>query len=295
MDWDDARVFLAVARAGQMLGAARKLGLDHATVSRRIAALEKALGVTLVERRTTGCGLTGQGEAFLPNAERMETEMLRAQAALSGADVAVSGNVRIGAPDGFGTFVLAPRLGALMDEHPGLTVQLVPLPRAFSLAKREADIAIAIDRPTEGRLVVRKLTDYTLSLYAARAYVARHPALCAASVASGHRVVAYVPDLLFSPSLDYLGEFGLADAPKFECAGMIGQMEAVRAGAGIGVLHDYAVRGDPDFVRICPGQQVRRSYWLVTHDDVKDFARVRLALDHIAGIAAQLAKRFAQP
>ncbi|MCB1524314.1 MAG: LysR family transcriptional regulator, partial [Rhodoblastus sp.] len=164
LDWDNARIFLAVARTGQMLGAARKLGLDHATVSRRIATLETALGVKLIERRTNGCALTATGETFLASAEKIETEMLRAQAALSGADVAVSGNVRVGAPDGFGTFVLARHLSALMDEHPGLNVQLVPLPRAFSLAKREADIAVTIDRPVEGRLTVKKLTDYSLSL-----------------------------------------------------------------------------------------------------------------------------------
>jgi molybdate transport repressor ModE-like protein len=291
LDWDNARIFLAVARTGQMLGAARKLNLDHATVSRRINALEQALGVKLVERRTNGCVLTATGETFLASAERIETEMLRAQAALSGADVAAGGNVRVGAPDGFGTFVLARHFGALMDEHPGLAVQLVPLPRAFSLAKREADIAVTIDRPVEGRLTVKKLTDYSLSVYVSRDYLDRHPAL-AKGDAAGHRVVAYVPDLLFSPALDYLGEFGLADHQKFECAGMLGQIEAVRAGAGIGVLHDYAARNYADLVRVLPERRVTRAYWIVAHDDVRDFARVRLVHDHIVATTARLAKHF---
>ena len=291
LDWDNARIFLAVARSGQMLGAARKLGLDHATVSRRIATLESSLGVKLIERRTNGCALTAPGETFMASAERMETEMLRAQAALTGADVAVSGNVRVGAPDGFGTFVLARSFGALMDEHPGLNVQLVPLPRAFSLAKREADIAVTIDRPVEGRLTVRKLTDYTLSLYASKDYLKGHPKLKKGDT-QNHRVVAYVPDLLFSPQLDYLGEFGLADAQKFECAGMIGQMEAVRAGAGIGVLHDYSARNFSDLVCIAPERRITRAYWLVTHDDVKDFARVRLVHDHIVKTTGTLAREF---
>ena len=290
LDWDNARVFLAVARSGQMLGAARKLGLDHATVSRRIATLEQGLGVKLIERRTNGCVLTAPGEGFLAAAERMETEMLRAQAAITGADVAVAGDVRVGAPDGFGTFVLARNFGALMDEHPGLNIQLVPLPRAFSLAKREADIAVTIDRPLEGRLTVRKLTDYTLSLYASRDFLKEHPD--AASEPQHCRVVAYVPDLIFSPALDYLGEFGLADAPKFECAGMIGQIEAVRSGAGIGVLHDYSARVFPDLVRIAPERRVVRAYWLVTHDDVRDFARVRLVHDHIVATTGRLAREF---
>ena len=99
MDWDNIRVFLAVARSGQMLGAARKLGLDHATVSRRIATLESGLGVKLIERRTNGCVLTATGETFLASAEKIETEFLRMQAALTGADVAVGGNVRVGLED----------------------------------------------------------------------------------------------------------------------------------------------------------------------------------------------------
>ncbi len=291
LDWDNARIFLAVARTGQMLGAARKLGLDHATVSRRIATLEGALGVKLIERRTNGCALTATGETFLGAAERIETEMLRAQAALSGADVAVSGNVRVGAPDGFGTFVLARHLGSLMDEHPGLNVQLVPLPRAFSLAKREADIAVTIDRPVEGRLTVKKLTDYSLSLYASRAFLESRPAIARGDLA-GARVVAYVPDLLFSPALDYLGEFGLAENPKFECAGMLGQIEAVRAGSGIGVLHDYAVRNLPDLVRVLPEKRVTRTYWIVTHDDVRDLARVRLVHDFMSDLTHRLARQF---
>ena len=291
LDWDNARIFLAVARTGQMLGAARKLGMDHATVSRRIAALEQGLGVKLIERRTNGCVLTATGETFLASAETIETEMLKAQAALTGADIAISGNVRVGAPDGFGTFVLARHFGALMDEHPGLNVQLVPLPRAFSLAKREADIAVTIDRPVEGRLTVKKLTDYSLSLYASRDFLKTRPGLKKGDL-DGVRVVAYVPDLLFSPALDYLGEFGLADNPKFECAGMIGQIEAVRAGAGIGPLHDYTARNFPDLVRILPERRVMRSYWIVAHDDVKDFARVRLVHDHIAATTAKLAKEF---
>lgn len=291
LDWDNARIFLAVARSGQMLAAARKLGIDHATVSRRIATLEAGLGAKLIERRTNGCALTARGEKFLASAERIETEMLQAQVAFS-ADVAISGNVRVGAPDGFGTFVLARHFGALMDEYPGLTVQLAPLPRAFSLAKREADIAVTIDRPAEGRLTVKKLTDYTLSLYASRDYLARHPALAEGGSPDDHRVVCYVPDLVFSPSLDYLGEIGLTGAARFECAGMIGQVEAVRAGAGIGVLHDYVARRFDDLVRIAPERRIVRAYWIVTHDDVRDFARVRLVHDHIVSLTQRLQREF---
>jgi DNA-binding transcriptional LysR family regulator len=159
MNWDDVRIFLAVARAGQILGAARRLELNHATVSRRVAALEGSLGARLFRRLTTGSELTPAGERFLEIAERMEADMLAARAEVSGGAGDVSGTVRIGAPDGFGVAFLAPRLGALTELHPDLKIQLVPVPRSFSLSRREADIAITTERPTEGRLVAAKLVD----------------------------------------------------------------------------------------------------------------------------------------
>ena len=204
MDWDHARFFLAVARSGQFLAGARLLRVDHATVARRIGALEADLGARLFDRRTTGCTLTAAGERFLTAAERIEAEMLRARAELSVTEVGVTGTVRVGAPDGFGTLFLCARLGQLTERHPGLTVQLVPLPRTFSLSKREADIAITIDRPDAGRLAVRKLVDYTLRFYAAKSYLARHGAPASLDALRDHTFVTYVQDLIFSPALNFM-------------------------------------------------------------------------------------------
>ena len=162
MNWDDVRIFLAVARSGQILGAARRLDLNHATVSRRLAALEEALRTRLFRRTTTGSELTPAGERFLGIAERMEADMITARAEIAGEGDEVSGTVRIGAPDGFGVAYLAPRLGALAAQHRELKVQLVPVPRTFSLSRREADIAITTERPAEGRLVAGKLVEAAL-------------------------------------------------------------------------------------------------------------------------------------
>ncbi|EFG2885822.1 LysR family transcriptional regulator, partial [Escherichia coli] len=129
MNWDDVRIFLAVARSGQILGAARRLELNHATVSRRIATLEEALKAKLFRRTTIGSELTPSGERFLGIAERMEAEMLAARAELSEDEGEISGTVRIGAPDGFGVAFLAARLGELTARHRELVVQLVPVPR----------------------------------------------------------------------------------------------------------------------------------------------------------------------
>lgn len=281
MDWDHARMFLAAARAGQFLAAARQLRVDHATVGRRISALEATLGAKLFERRTNGCVLTPAGERFLAAAERMEAEMLRVHAELSETDVEVAGTVRVGAPDGFGTLFLSGRLGRLMARHPRLAIQLVPLPRTFSLSKREADIAIVIDRPEEGRLHVRKLTDYTLSFYAAKHYLAEYGQPAGFDDLPAHPLVTYVQDLQFAASLNYFPQGFEPRFRRFECAGVLGQFEAVRSGAGIGILHDYHADGDERLVRVLPETSIQRTYWLLTHDDTRMLARVRAVADFI--------------
>lgn len=283
MNWDDARVFLAVARQGQILGAARTLGLNHATVSRRIAALEAALGTTLLRRRTNGTELTAEGERFLLYAETMESASLAAGEA-AGGDSAVEGTVRVGAPDGFGVAFLAPRIGQLTERHPGLRIELVPVPRAFSLSRREADIAVTLERPREGRLVARKLTDYRLGLYAAPAYLAAHGTPRDLADLGNHRLVGYVEDLLYTASLDYTAEFLREWRSSLAISSAMGQTEAVRAGAGIGILHAFMVRRDPDLVPVLPQHTLTRSYWTVLHEDVRNLRRVALVSDFLTEV-----------
>jgi len=273
-DWDDLRFFLAVARAGRLTAAARQLEADHTTVSRRISALEAALKAKLFERSPQGYTLTEPGERLLKHAETMETQALAVASELGGADLALSGTVRIGAPDGIGTYFLAPELGALAERHPGLTLQLVALPRTFSLSKREADIAVTLEQPTEGRLVSRKLTDYRLRLYASKEYLARHGPVSELPDLAGKTLVTYVADLLYSPVLDYFSGLEKHTARRFECASVVAQLEAVRAGVGIGILHDYAVRQFPELQVVLPDVSYLRTYWLVTHADVRNMRRV---------------------
>ncbi|MGN6468612.1 MAG: LysR family transcriptional regulator [Rhizobiaceae bacterium] len=275
MNWDDLRIFLAVARSGQILGAAKRLGLNHATVSRRIASLEESLNTKLFRRLTTGSELTPAGERLLARAEHMEAELIVARADIAGEGGEVSGTVRIGAPDGFGVAFLAARLGALAARHPELTVQLVPVPRSFSLSRREADIAITVERPAEGRLVAGKLVDYTLGLYASRAYIEERGMPRTPAELARHRLVGYVPDLTFSPSLDYAGEFAPDWNARFEISSSLGQAEAVRSGAGIGILHTFIARGLPELVHVPAAKPIRRAYWLVYHESVRPLLRIQ--------------------
>ena len=287
MNWDDTRIFLAIARNGQILAASRRLGLNHATVSRRITALEEALATRLVVRRTNGCELTGEGEAFLEAAERMEAEMLAAQARIARQDAVLSGTVRIGAPDGFGISFLAPRLGRLLARHPELRVQLVPVPRAFSLSRREADIAITVERPDQGRVVARKLVDYSLGLYASQGYLAAHGTPSSLEELRGHRLVGYVEDLVFSPLLNFSAELPRGCEAGLEISSAVGQTEAVRSGAGIGILHDFTARSDPALVRLVPGKSIERAYWIVYHENARGLARVKAVSDFICQEVAE--------
>jgi DNA-binding transcriptional LysR family regulator len=287
MNWDDIRIFLAVARTGQILAASRRLGLNHATLSRRLTSLEVALETRLFIRRTNGCELTAEGETFLLSAERMETEMLEAQARLGRTDAAIAGTVRIGAPDGFGVSFLAPRMGRLIERHPELRIQLVPVPRSFSLSSREADIAVTLERPEQGRLVSSKLTDYTLGLYASRSYVDRFGLLVDAEDLKSHRRIGYVEDLIFSQSLNFTGEVMRNWSAGFEISSAIGQTEAVRAGAGVCILHNYIARHYPDLVRVLPDISITRSYWTIFHESVRDLARVRIVADFLHEIVRE--------
>jgi DNA-binding transcriptional LysR family regulator len=273
-DWDNLRVFLAVARSGQFSAAGRRLKLDHATVARRIAALEAEAKAQLFQRRTTGAVLTSAGESLLAHAEAIEANILNATAELANAEAAVAGPVRIAAPEGFVSYFLVPRLAAFVRLYPEATLQLVPLVRSFSLARREADIAITIDRPNEGRLTVKKLTDYRVSLYASRRHLETvGPIGCEADLAD-RTLVTFVDDLVYSSSLDYAQPLVHATRNRFECVSVMAQIEAIRSGIGAGVIHDYAAQQFPDLVRVLPSFSDERSYWIVAHKSQRSLRRV---------------------
>jgi DNA-binding transcriptional LysR family regulator len=284
MNWDDLRIFLAIARAGTLLGAARVLGVNHTTIARRLSSLEAALEADLFVRQTTGTVLTAAGERLLIHAERAEHAVMAASDAAGGGRAGLAGTVRIGAPDGFGTGFLAAQLPALAARHPGLVLELVPVPRSFSLSRREADVAVTMERPREGRLVARKLVDYALGLYAAPAYLDQHGVPATREALRDHHLVGYVDDLLYSPSLDFRDEILKDWRPSVAVSTAMGQMCAVAAGAGIGVLHNFMVQSRIDLVRVLPEIGISRAYWLVLHEDLRATKRVLAVADFITEV-----------
>ena len=265
MDWDDLRVFLAVARTESLSGAGKGLKLDPATVGRRIARLEQAIAARLFVKSPQGYTLTDQGTGLIPHAERVETAMLGAREALSGPE-GLTGQIRIGAPDGCANYLLPQVLAAICDENPGLEVQIVALPRVFNLSKREADLAIAVSRPEAGRLTVQKLTDYRLHLAASREYLAQHAAITSIADLNAHRLVGYIPDMIFDRQLDYLSHIG-AGVPPLASNSVSVQLNWLRHGAGVGVVHDFALPSAPELVKVLPqAVHLTRAFWLIRHE-----------------------------
>jgi len=202
LDWDNLRYFLAVARAGKLTAAARRLGQDHTTVGRRIASLESAFHSKLFERRPEGYRLTETGQRLYENVKTLESSVWEIQRDLAGRTQHVEGVVRIGAPDDFGNLCLAKHIGELQSLHPGLKIELITLPYTLSVSKREADIAIGVERPAEGRLFVRRLTDFEMRLYATRDYIDAHGPIDEPSDLARQTWIGSVSDFNFTALLD---------------------------------------------------------------------------------------------
>lgn len=291
MNWDDYRYFLAVARAGRLSRAGQQLGVDHATVGRRIKALEQALAVNLFDRSPQGYRLTDAGQALVHIAETMETGAIHAQAEIGGKDQMVTGTVRVGAPEGVASYVLTDIAVELCRQHPQLELQIVALPRTFSLSKREADIAIAVSAPNSGRLKYRKIADYTLHLYGTADYLSRHPQVQTIEDLKRLRGIAYVPDLIYDKELDYIPLLGPDINPHLTSTSVHVQLEATLRHGGVCIMHDFIARQYPQLQRVLPEEiGFTRAFYFIVHEDYAKLQRIRLVSDAIIdGMRAKLA------
>jgi DNA-binding transcriptional LysR family regulator len=162
-----------------------------------------------------------------------------------------------------------------------LEVQLIAMPRIFSLSKREADIAIGLARPQEGRLSARKLTDYHLRLYASRSYLEEAPEIRHVDDLARHKFVGYIDDLLYAPELDYISAVGAID-PQIKSTNLIAQLKATVAGAGLCILPCFIARAEPQLVPVLPDEvSLTRSFWLIIHEDLRRLARISATADFI--------------
>lgn len=290
IDWDDMRVFLGVARAGSLSGAAPGLRMDPATVGRRIARLEEGLGAALFLKSPQGYAPTDLGSRLQARAEEAEEAMRLAQEEGQGASQGLTGQVRIGAPDGCANFLLPQVAARIQAANPGLEIQILALPRVVNLSSREADMAITVSPPDAGRLTVQKIADYRLHL------AQRRDAPPARSLADlrGRSVVGYIPDMIFDRALDYLGEIGLGGVQLASNSVPV-QLMLLRQG-GVGVVHDFALPFAPELTRILADRvSLRRAFFLVRHDaDRRSERMARLAAALVEGLRGEVARLEAQ-
>ncbi|WP_456389211.1 LysR family transcriptional regulator [Profundibacter sp.] len=273
-DWDDMRVFLAVARGESLSRAGKALRLDPATVGRRIARLEERLGAALFARSVQGYVLNGEGERLLVHAQQAETALVQGAQEMHGEAGELSGVVRIGAPDGSANYLLPQVCAAICDDNPELEVQIVALPRVFNLSKREADMAITLSRPTAGRLMAQKIADYKLHLAATQGYLDSHQPIKTLKDLKGHRVIGYIPDMIFDKEVDYLGQTGV-DRVTLASNSVAVQVNWVRQGAGLAVVHDFCMPTLPDIRRVLPEKiSLTRTFYLVRHLDDRRVERL---------------------
>lgn len=283
VNWDDLKVFLAVARLDSLSNAGRTLKMDPATVGRRIARLEEKLSARLFVKTPQGYSLTEAGQGLVDHAAAAERAVIGALEETRDASHALNGTIRIGAPDGVANYLLPQVVAAICNENPGLEVQIVALPRVFNLSKREADMAITVSPPETGRLTVQKLTDYHLHLAASSDYLAQHPMIRSLDDLKAHRLIGYIPDMIFDRELDYLSELGEQVAATLMSNSFSVQLNWARMGAGVCIVHDFAIPTYPNLHKILTDKvSLARSFYLIRHADDRRVERLNRFADLLA-------------
>ncbi|MCW3481557.1 LysR family transcriptional regulator [Neisseriaceae bacterium JH1-16] len=278
MEWDDLRYFLAVHRAGSLSAAARRLGVNHSTVLRRLDHLETRLGVRLFERLHSGYLMTAAGEALREELDGVGEQIEAAQRRLAGHDAQLSGTLRLTSTD---TLVplLMPHLAAFRRAYPGIQLQLVTGNSFLSLTQREADVAVRPTSSPPDNLIGRRLGRLQTAPYAASSYLAGR---AAATGWAEHDWVAPDDSLAHLAQAAWLRRQVPAERIVFSADSLVGMVDAVRHGLGVGMLLCLLAEADPPLVRLAePDPALDTPLWLLTHPDLKRVARIRAFCDFL--------------
>ncbi|GAA4283595.1 LysR family transcriptional regulator [Brevibacterium daeguense] len=276
---EDLLTLLAVARLGKYTAAAHSLGINHTTVSRRIAALENSIGDRVLHSASEGWELTARGRELLSVAEDIEAALSRVYPAPAGSG-RLTGMVRVAAPEGFCLTWAAPALTELQKRHPGLQVELIASTQRARQYRSGVDIEIMPGRPNVSRSLAYRLNDYSLGLFATAEYLARHGTPSSEEELPRHRIVYYIEHLHGIDSLDTAGR-RLPEAPQgfLRSNSMLIHVRAARAGAGIGLIPTYLGETHPELVRVLPQLDHRITYWASVRKEALRNRGVRAALE----------------
>jgi DNA-binding transcriptional LysR family regulator len=273
--WDDVRFFLAVARAGSLSGAARALSVGHVTVGRRIAFLERRLGVTLLNRTPDGFATTAAGDAVLRQCMAMETAALDLERIAAGRDSLITGSVRVTTTEMLAYELIAPATAALRRDYPELRIDLTAGVRSLDIARRDADLAVRFAKPSAAGLVCRKLGEVGFSLYASPRYLARSGVPKRGQGLAGYDLITFT-GAPAATSPFFMGESLEGAHIALRCDNPLIQLQAAANEVGIAELACRLGDASPDVVRVWPdAAPARRSVWLIVHPDLRRSARIR--------------------
>jgi DNA-binding transcriptional LysR family regulator len=274
-DWEDMRHFVALAEAGTLSGAARALKVDHATVGRRVSALEEMFDTALVERLPKRWILTAAGQSVHALAQGMQTQAHALERAVKAQHSPLSGTVTLTTPPAFASQFLAPRLSILRRLYPDLHLTLLGNQSVVSLSQQEADIAVRISRPSEPSNVARRIGTMEFWLYAAPRYAEKPPA--------AWEFVAYDPTLDHVAEQKWLMAFAAGRPVVFRSNDLACQAAAARAGVGIAALPCFLACEDPGLVPLAVDlKRPTRDIYLVVHTDLRRMPAVRAVLEFVA-------------
>ena len=295
LDWDDLRHFLAVAKAGTTLAAARELGVSQSTSARRIDALETALGLKLFDRRQSGYALTEMGKELAEAAAAVEVAAGALASKAAALRRGLTGTVRITTNDLFAGEVLLPSLSAFRQAHPGILLEMVTSDRRLDLAKGEADVALRAGMPpSEAQLVGRRIAKDTWSFYCSRTFAKRHGRPASLGELSDHQVLGPDPQAFASPLVDWL-QRSIPRRTIVLRQNSVGTMLAsLRNGHGVGLMADFVARSDPQLV-LCFAPDIDAEYeiWLLTHERLRNDPHVRAVLDFLGHHLRSERRQFA--
>ncbi|MDW3685331.1 LysR family transcriptional regulator [Cupriavidus sp. CV2] len=280
MNWDDTRIFLAIHRQGTLRRAAKVAQIDQATAGRRLAAMEHALGATLFLRTSTGYVLTPAGEKALRSAEKIEEYVNELVRQAHGVDGRLAGEVKVTTTDSLALDFVIPAIAQLHAEHPEVRIMLNTSTQMLNLARREADIAIRNMKPESPDLITRLLVRWPVGLYASRQYLDRHGEPRPGEGFAGHDLVFYEPHLASSHAPTLVGEPIHAGRLVSGVNSSLMLRTMIRTGMAIGEVPTALAERD-GLVRVWPERERTGGYevWLVTHQDLRNTARVRAVID----------------
>ena len=264
---DDLLVLLAVGRSGRYSTAAEELGLNHTTISRRIAALEQAIGGRVLARVAGGWELTDLGRDALSAAEAVESAV-RSLTLDPGGERTLEGLVRISATDGFSAYIAAPAAARVQRQHPNVAVEIVAATRRATQQRSGLDIEVVVGEPQVHRAEAIRLGDYRLGLYGSADYLVEHGTPASRTELAGHPLVYFIDSMLQVDDLDLARSFAPTMRESVTSTNVFVHVEATRASAGLGLLPCFMADRHDDLVRVLPGAvAIQLTYWLVTRPE----------------------------